>query len=85
MRFAAGRRGQQCGCPRPHLPFGSGVGTVKELWEVANGPKRSFGILSLPSPSAAHDLKIKTEAGVFLRTHIFKKLLFNDVAILNKD
>ena len=58
---------------------------LKQLWEVANGPKRRFGILFLPSPSSAQDLTTKTEAGVFLRTYILKKLLFKDVAILNYD
>lgn len=84
MRFAAGRRGRECGHLRPHLPFGSAVETLKQLWEVANGPECRFGILFLPSLSSAQDMTTKTEAGVFLRTYILKKL-FKDVAILNYD
>lgn len=84
MRFAAGRGGQQCRRLRPCLSFGRAIETLQQLWEVANGPKRSFGIL-LPSPSSAQDLTTKIEVGIFLRTYIFKKLLFKDVAILNYD
>lgn len=84
MRFAAGRGGQQCRRLRPRLSFGRAIETLQQLWEVANGPKHSFGIL-LPSPSSAQDLTTKIEVGIFLRTYIFKKLLFKDVAILNYD